>query len=289
MKPCILVLANPTTTAELAARYAAVLGAPLQAGVALLHLYHDPVLDPDLVTVTAPFAYRNQAETAAAMHTLAQRLLATTEVVVSAQPLPEAVEAAVRRHRPLLLAMGLNPEHDVLDHFLHNQALPALRATHRPLLLVPAAAPVPRVPRRVLLAVDAEPFVPNAAALALAPLLAAWQAEHTVVHITRAGERQAFPVQRALGQVHLSGLLPPATPLELYEAPGLDPTAGLLQALHDTRADLLVLIARPRSFLSRLFHRSVTARVLDQGRGRVPVLLLPAEAPEQPGWMPALS
>ncbi|SHJ81637.1 Universal stress protein family protein [Hymenobacter daecheongensis DSM 21074] len=287
MNPTFVVLANLTDTAEQAARYAAVLGEPLHARVALLHLYHDPLLDPELATVTTAQAYRTQAEVAAGLADMAGRLPAPAEVTVSVQAMPAAVEEAVQRHQPLLLAMGLSTEHDLLDHLLHNQALPVLRATHRPLLLVPEAAPPARVPRRVVLAIDAERFTLNAAARALAPLLRAWPAAYTVVHVAAAHERQAFPGQRALGQVHLSGLLPVATPLELYEESHLSPATGVLQALDDVQADLVVLIARPRSFLGRLFHQSVTAQVLRHSR--VPVLLLPAEAPTLPGWMPGLS
>jgi nucleotide-binding universal stress UspA family protein len=139
----------------------------------------------------------------------------------------------------------------------------------------------------VALAVDAERFVPNQAARAVVPLLAAWPAAYTVVHVAAPDEQEAFLGQRALGNVHQSGLLPPATRPELYESRHLTPAEGILQALNDVQAELLVLIARPRSFLGRLFHHSVTAQVLR--RSRVPVLLLPAEAPELPGWMPQLS
>lgn len=286
MNPTFLVLASLSPNTERAAHYAAALGAPLPARLALLHLYHDPLLDPELVTVTTAGAYRSQAAVAADLRALAAHLPVPATVTVSVQGLSEAVREAVGRTAPLLLAMGLSTEHDALDHLLHNQALPALRATHRPLLLVPEAAPAPRVPGRVVVAIDAEPFRPNAAARALAPLLAAWQAAYTVAHITAPGERQAYPGQRALGQLRMSGLLPPTTPLELYEEHNLPPAAGILQALDETRADLLVLIARPRSFLGRLFHRSITAKVLRHSR--VPVLLLPVEAPEIPDWMPSL-
>lgn len=62
--------------------------------------------------------------------------------------------------------------------------------------------------------------------------------------------------------------------------------AGLLRALADTQADLLVLIARPHSFLGRMFYHSVTAEVLR--RSPVAVLLVPAQAPEMPGWIPPM-
>ena len=290
--PCFVVLANLSAVAEQAARYAAVLGMPQQARLELLHLYHDPVLDPELVTVTAAHTFRTQAETAALLRQQAQQLAVPAEVKISVQPLATAVQEGVCQGHPQLLVMGLSAEHTLLDHFLRNQALPVLRATQRPLLLVPAGtAPLPRLPRRVALAVDAEPFRLNEAAEALEPLLASWQAAYTVVHVLVPGEREAYPGQRALSHLRLSGLLPAAQPLELYEEAHVRPAAGVLQAIADTQADLLVLITRPRSFLGRIFHESVTAGVLRHCP--VPVLLLPARAraqdQDQPSWMPGMT
>ena len=288
MSHSIVVLANLSAAAEKAARYAAVLGAPLHTHVVLLHFYHDPVmLAPELAVVPAALTDRNYAESAAGMHALAQQLPGSTEVKVSTLPMPDAVAEALLQHQPMLLAMGLSPEHDFLDELLHNQVLPVLRATHQPLLLVPEAAPAAALPRRVLLALDAEPFSLGAAGHKLGPLLAGWQAAYTVTHVML-NDQEAAPRSRLpLADVRASGLLPPEAPLWLYQEADAAPADGILQAQADTQADLVVLIARPRSFLGRLFHHSVTADVLR--RSPVPVLLVPAEAPEMPGWMPNLS
>jgi nucleotide-binding universal stress UspA family protein len=192
----------------------------------------------------------------------------------------------VRQLEPLLLAMGLSPELTLPDQVLRNHALPVLRSTHRPLLLIPENSPPPALPRRLALAVDAESFTLCAAARAATPLLQAWRAAVTVVHVLAANEQQAFPGQRALAHVRRSGLLPDQ-PLELYEETGVPAAAGVLQAVADTQAEMLVLIARPRSFLGHLFHRSVTAQVLRHAT--VPVLLLPAVAATKPDWLPDLS
>ena len=181
-----------------------------------------------------------------------------------------------QQHHPLLLVMGLSTEHIVLDHWLHNQLLPVLRATQQPLLLVPEAAAT-RPPRRVVLALDAEPFTLNAASRQLAPLFAAWpDAAYTVASIRARHEQPAFSGEMAMEDVRTSGLLLRSAPLELYEHRHFSAVTGIIQALEDTHADLLVLIARPRSFLGRLFHSSVTAQVLRLSS--VPVLLLPATA-----------
>ena len=281
MNPSIVVLTNLSEAAEKTARYAAVLGAPLHAHVTLLHFYQDPVmLAPELAVVAVAQTDRNYADTAAGMQALAQRLPGTTDIMVSTLPMPDAVAEAVQRYHPLFLAMGLSPEHDFLDELLHNLVLPVLRATHQPLLLVPEAAPAPIVPRRVLLVLDVEPFRLNAAGKKLAPLLAAWQAAYTVTHVVDGYEPVTPPRRLALADVRASGVVPPDAPLQLHQVPDATAADGILQALADTQADLLVLIARPRSFLGRRFHHSVTAEVLR--RSPVPVLLVPAEAPEVP-------
>jgi nucleotide-binding universal stress UspA family protein len=274
----ILILANLAEGAEPTARYAAALGAPLHLRLAMLHLEVYPMLvEPELAAVAVEQNDRNEAETMADLRALARRLPGQPEVLETVGFMNDGVAEAVRQQQPLLLALGLSPEQNMLDHLLVEQVLPVLRATHRPLLLVPRAAPCIDPPRRVLVAVDDEPFTPNAASRALAPLLAAWSATYTVAHVQAQDEERGLsPGQLALAGVRASGLLPSAAALELYEEADMNPATGVLQAIADTQADLLVLIARPHSFLGELFHRSVTAAVLRHCT--VPVLLLPAES-----------
>ena len=279
MKPSLLVLTDLSAVAERAAQYAALLGTPLHAHLTLLHFYHDPVLELELAGVTSADLNRNQADTATVLRAVARRLPAPATVAISVEPMPETIAKSLHEHPALLLMMGLSAEHGLLDHWLHNQLLPVLRATQQPVLLVPEAAAL-RPPRRVVLAVDAEPFTLNAAALQVAALFGAWpEAAYTVANIPGRHEQPAFSGEMALDDVRTSGLLPRAAPLELYEHRHFSAVTGIIQALEDTHADLLVLIARPRSFVGRLFHSSVTAQVLRLSP--VPVLLLPAtdEAP----------
>ena len=287
MPSSIVVLVNHSAAAEQAARYAAVLAAPLHVPLELVNVEQNPTLSPETAFVPGPYFPQLQTEADEALQALAKRLPAGAEATVLAAPVPDAVQEAITRFQPLLLAMSLSPERGLVDYLLRNHVLPVLRATHRPLLLVPETGPPPGLPRRVLVAIDGEYFALSATALALAPMLASWPAAFSVIHvwpIVTEGERPARFAQ--VGE-QLRELLPMAAPLELYDDAGHDPAAGILRAAAESRADLLVLIARPRSFLGRLFHHSVTAQVL---RGcPVPVLLLPAVAPDVPDWMPSMS
>jgi nucleotide-binding universal stress UspA family protein len=285
MNPSFVILVNLSAAAEQAARYAAVLGAPLHVQLELVNVHHVPMLSSGVAFASVPYFPELEAEADEALQALADGLPAPAEATVLVAPMPDAVQEAIARYQPLLLAMSLSPEQSLVDYLLRNYMLPVLRATHQPLLLVPETAPPPGLPRRVLVAVDGEAFALNAAALALAPLLASWPAHFSVLHLA-AGPTQ--PRRLALVDVQLSGLLASSAPLELYDAPYTDdPAPGVLRAVAEAPADLLILIARPRSFLGRLFHRSVTAQVL---RGcPVPVLLLPADDADPPDWLPAMS
>ncbi|MBD2721074.1 universal stress protein [Hymenobacter armeniacus] len=279
MTPSILVLANVSATTERAARYAAKLGAPLHAHVTLLNLatlnVYPVLLAPELAMMEAREAAQERNERLDGLWAIARKLPSPAVVEEAAGPMADAVATAVRQHQPLLLAMGLSAEHGFLDHLLHNQILPVLRATHLPLLLVPEAAPAPVLPKRVLVALDADPFTPNSAARHLAPLLAACTATYTVAHLAEEDESLEFAEQLVRARVRASMLLPENTPVAFYQRVHYPPAEGILQACADTRADLVVLIARPRSFLGRLFHRSVTAQVISHSPK--PVLLLPVE------------
>ncbi|WP_170172584.1 universal stress protein [Hymenobacter rigui] len=275
--PTFLVLTDLSDAAERAARYAAALAAPLGAQLVLLHLFHDPLLAPEMVTITAELAYRNQAETAAALRQLADDLPVPAEPEVTVMGLYEAVLDANRRYQPLLVVVGVSTEHDWLERLLNNQAVPVLRRLGLPLLLVPEAVAVTQLPGHVVIAADTEPFrLTPASYAARRVLLNSWAAAYTVVYVREEWETSASPVVRVLNHVWDSGLLFPQQPCDTYTVQAASPAAGILQAATDTQADLLILPLRPRSVLAGLWHRSVVAGLLHHCR--FPVLLLPTEA-----------
>ncbi|OGX86716.1 universal stress protein [Hymenobacter glacialis] len=287
MSPSFVVLVDLSAAAERAAHYAAVLGSPLHVRLALVNVYQVPLLSSELAFVAMPHFPQLQADAEDAFHAMAERLPVAAEATVLVAPMADAVQEAIARYHPLLLAMSLSPEQNGLDYLLRNHVLPVLRATHRPLLLVPEASPPPRRPRRVLVAVDNDYFALNASTLALAPLLASWQATFLVMHVRKASTGIEQPGHYAQLGGPLRELLPQAAPGSVHDDADHDPAAAVLRAVAEEQADLLILIARPRSFLGRLFHRSVTAQVLHGCP--VPVLLLPADAPDQPDYMPPMS
>lgn len=185
----------------------------------------------------------------------------------------DAVAAALQHHHPQLLVMdrptGAEAERAAAT------AKDMLRSTPYPLLLVPSeAGPGQTPPRRIVLAVDAETFKLGEAAGIVRQLLRATDGVLTVLYVTEPNTS----VRGADAQlsVRTADLVPYPLTTSMLGWVSKNPADGILEAAAADHADLLVLIARRRSFWGSLFHQSVTADLMK--RSPIPVLLLPTLA-----------
>ncbi|MDQ2793824.1 MAG: universal stress protein, partial [Bacteroidota bacterium] len=258
-------------------QYANTLAQTLQSPLVLLHVNRASMFDP-----YAPMAegyhreeLNRQTETAAALCRLAEELSTQPTVEVATDLLPEVARDLAKRHHPALFVLT-QPAPKRTDSGVAQACAELLRAGHYPVLLVPPTAPADQPPRRILIAADAEPFTLAANALPLRQLLALPGATLTVAHVSSGVEDDAG-CSAALRAVQLSGLVQglPTPELRGYENDNY--AEGVLAAVQNTQADLVVVLARERSYFGELFHQSVTARLL--ARCPVPVLVLPVNVP----------
>ncbi|GAA4356434.1 hypothetical protein GCM10023185_20210 [Hymenobacter saemangeumensis] len=269
----LIALAGFYAPDRAAVRYADALAQALHANLVLLHVNRAALVDPyELLDES----YRRdelvlQADTVSALRRVAGRLRTPATVELSTDLLPAVAQDLAERYGPALFVLGQPAEEAAAS--IVPACVELLRAGQYPLLLVPAAAPA-AVPQCFLVAADAEPFALSNEAQAWRPLLSRLGAEVLVAHVSAEGEDSAA-CAAALRAVQASGLLQglPAPELRGYSQP--QASCGILAAVQETQADVLILLARERSYLSELFHRSVTAQVLKHTP--VPVLLLPVE------------
>ena len=274
MTTSLLILTDFFQASNRALDYATNLALPLGARLVLLHIRRDSVLDPEMFT--GRLSNLDSEATNIALSSIANDLPVPVPVVVEVGHgrVADAVADAVSRHQPTLVVLGRPDTEGTPDELVSTTALDLLRNTPYPMLVVPHNVHTTHAPRRVLLAVDGEVFTLGRYAGAMRHLLDALQAEVTVLHI----EKHAGPMATtagALASVEATGLtmgLP--QPIRTLSVIAPTPAEAILQAAHPTDYDLVVLIARPRSFLGELFHHSVTAQVLLHST--VPVLVLPA-------------
>ncbi|MCI1188647.1 universal stress protein [Hymenobacter sp. DH14] len=274
MKSTFVVLTDLSAAAEKAQAYTARLAARLQGRLVLLHVYLsiDPLRNPAelVLTTAAELAGREQAQ--AALQQQARQLPVPAEAELSVDTLATAVAKAVRRHQPLLLAVGRATQPARLGPALPHAVVPVLRAARYPVLLVPESWPDAALPQRVLVAADGHPFTIAAPVQALRELLAALRPTTAVVHVAPQAHGPSHG-DMALKSVWSTNLFGPLTSNSLYEVREETPADGILQAARELNSQLIVLLARPHTFLGGLFHRSVTAQVLRHSP--VPVLVLP--------------
>lgn len=273
--PVLLVLTDFFPAADHALAYATRLAKPLGGRLVVLHVRRDSVLNPDALVGDDVFAHLSTADTGAVLRSFTRGLPVPVVAELGHGRLLPAIAEAVERHQPLLIVLG-RPDHDDLPDALNDPtALEILRHAPYPLLVVPPTLAHPVPPRRLLLAADGEPFALGSYAGPARHLLGTLRAELTVLHCTPNAALATAAAATALASVEQAGLaleLPPARARQVVAA---DPAAGILAAALPADYDAVVLLARRRSVLGRLFHRGVTATVLRHCP--MPMLVLPVE------------
>jgi nucleotide-binding universal stress UspA family protein len=273
----LIVLSGFYEPARHAIRYAETLAQAVRGQLVLLHVNRTSLLDPyELVdAVGGERALRQelgaQADTAVALRQLAQGLHVPASVEMATDLLPDVARELAARYRPALFVLG-QPDADHPDYAgMTAMCAELLRASHYPVLAVPTTVPTDQPPHHFLIAADREPFALSAASQALRPTLAQLVTTVVVAHVSD-GVVDDDGCAAALRAVRGSGLVEHIAP-ELRGYLDSDYADGLLTATQDAQANIVITLARPRSFMSDLFHRSVTARLVAQCP--VPVLVLP--------------
>ena len=271
MMPSIVVLTDFFAVSNRALSYAAGLAVPLKASLLLLHVRHDELLAPE------EFASRHTAEgeakTLYALEKLAADQPVTTAVDISDFSLAEAVQEVVGQRPPLLLVLGRAGAAPSPEDLVTATALDLLRHTPYPLLVVPPAGWDAFPPRRLLLAVDGEPFRLVEYRDVLSQLLHATCGTLSLVQVTDDDET-APSTAAVLDTVRTNDLVNELADSSLRQVYQNTVVGGILQEAAGLQADMLVVVARQHSLIGGLFHRSVTAQLLRESA--IPVLVLPA-------------
>lgn len=271
----LIVFAGFYPPARRAIQYADVLAQAVGGRLVLLHINRASLFDPnDLVAQDYhQQELARQADTAAILYQQAEGLLTAATVEVATDLLPAGAQDLARRYQPALFVLSQADEGRPAAADLLTSCVEILRAGGYPLLVVSPTAPTGHPPRRILIAADREPFALPPEAQALRLLLAQPGVEVIVAHVS-SGVEDDEGCALALRAVQASGLVEGLPTPELRGYQHAHYEQGVLAAALDTRADLVVLLARQRSYFGSLFHRSVTAKLLETCP--VPVLVLPA-------------
>ena len=271
--PAILVLTDFFQAAGRALDYATNLAAPLGARLVLLHVRRDSLLDPD--ALSGELSNLSGSAIQLALNSLTNDLPVPVVAEVGHGLLLPAVADAVSRHHPVLIVLGRPDRDELPDELASTTALEILQQQPYPLLVVPPKLAHAAPPRRLLLAVDGEPFSLGEYAGMARTLLNSLHAELTVLHCAGHAPADSDSAAAVLETVQATGLVLELPLPHVLQTVASDSAEGILAAAKAAQYDAVVLLARRRSVLGRLFHRSVTARVLLHSQ--IPVLVLPAE------------
>lgn len=272
MSASLVVLTDFLAVSNCALSYAATLAVPLHAHLVLLHLRHDGLLSPD--EYSRQHTPQGEKQLEQVLGKLVHSLAVPAEVEISEEFLPDAVTDTVHHHHPLMLVLGRPGTATTPTELISVTVMDLLRTAPYPLLIVPTMGWEVQPPTHLLLAVDGQEFTLGRHAGVVDKLRAAFGARLSVAHITNPTDPQPPMSRETVWSVCASGLASDLTSTDVHELKYPSVAEGILQAGHELRADMLVLIARRHSLLGSLFHRSVTAQVIRESQ--LPILVLPS-------------
>jgi nucleotide-binding universal stress UspA family protein len=212
----------------------------------------------------------------------ARRLRTPALVEMATDLMPELAQDMITRYHPALFVIGRPASSAAGPERLTPIVMEILQAAHMPVLLVPEGTIAADPPTRVLIAADAEPFGLAEPAAGIPHFLSSLGAQFTVAHVSALEDDESCA--KALQAAKTSGLFAGAPEPSVRGYQYQNPANGILEAVEDTEADLVVLMARPRSYLGELFHMSITAQVMHLSH--VPVLVVPTAGPAGPAGQP---
>lgn len=273
MAHSLVVLTDFLAVTNRALSYAAGLAVPLNAQLVLLHVRHDGLPVPD--GFGQRFGAAGRPEAVRSLLRLAAAQPIATTVDMAEGLLPGAVAEAIGQHHPLLVVLSRPGTGAKNAELLVDAVMDLLRQTPHPLLLIPAAGWDVSPPQRLLLAVDGQPFVfdDRDHQQVLRYLLHATRATLDVVHVT--DDTPHPPTNAQVMDTVRANNLGNTAGRHLHEVYHAEVVSGVMEEAARLKADMLVVVARHHSFWGELFHRSITAQLLQESS--IPVLVLPTQ------------
>jgi nucleotide-binding universal stress UspA family protein len=274
MPPTLVVLTDFSRAGDRACAYAAALAAPLGAALHLVHVFSLPFTSPRMAVVMRAANAEHVLKDSQLLQQMASALPlpATTQVIEA--DWADAVAQVVADYHPLLLVAGLTATDGPFSEWQSNRPLPLAHQTGYPLLLVPENLPLAALhpPRRLLLAVEDQPFQLSPEAQLLGPQFGMLGCQMFVTTVLPSDAPTDGQVGlRAAQQCGLGAALAQA---ELRQVTDARPASGIWQAADELEADLVVLLDQGHGWAHKLFSGSVIADVIRYSQ--VPVLLLAA-------------
>jgi nucleotide-binding universal stress UspA family protein len=274
MQPILVVLTDFSPAGDRACAYAAALAAPLGATLHLVHVFSMPFTSPRMaVAMHEAIAEHVQEDSWRLQQKASELPLSATTQIIEADWV-EAMAQVLADYHPLLVVVGLTATDGPFSEWRSNRPLPLAHQTGYPLLLVPENLPLAALhpPRRLLLAVEDQPFQLSPEAQLLGPqfdMLGCQAFVTTVLPPDAPTDGQVG--LRAAQQCGLGAAMAQA---ELRQVVDARLASGIWQAADELEADLVVLLDQGHGWAHKVFSGSVIADVVRYSQ--VPILLLAA-------------
>jgi nucleotide-binding universal stress UspA family protein len=267
----ILVPTDFSDASKKALEYAAALAKAIQAKLILYHAYHIPVPTTEMpVMIISPEELeKSNTERLESfrLDVLKQDNVPVENLISPGFAVDEICEIAVEKNVDLIV-MGISSSSSLGHVLLGSVTTGVLQDTHKPLLIVPDNTTF-SMPRKIAFACDYHNALGAGPVLELKRFVKLFNAELFVIHVAIPDEK--IVANEAISGIRLENELD-GIPHTLHFPSNPDIVNGLNEFQESHQIDLLVMVPKRHSLLSRIFHRSNTKRMAFHTH--VPILAL---------------
>jgi len=269
----IIVPTDFSATSVNAAFYAAEIARSVQAELLLLHAVVLPVtvsevpLPPDSYEISIAEANHSLAELKAKLEaTPGQRLSVTCKATTNS--FLGEIETFNNKKEIFAMIMGTSGAGATEAFFLGSFSLTAAKHLHHPLIVVPPGYSFGGI-RKIGLACDMHNVTETVPVAAIKAFFDHFDARLELLYVSKPGERMYPEVltESKFMQNSLAGLHP-----QVRIGTNDDTKEGLEEFVHKSGLDLLILLPKERNFVDRIFHKSITKKMVLHPE--VPIMIL---------------
>ena len=275
----MLILSDFSEAAFRAAEYACALTGLLQIDrIVLFHAYQSIVATMDLPLATVKNdgqIYLESMEELGLLHDRLKPLVGQAvkiDLLAVDAVLPEMINQQCREQDIDMIVMGVSGKSGLEKLLMGSTTSRVLETSEFPVLIVPREAPVGREVKTIVFTTD----LMDIAAIPVDRLysfLDAFKAELCVVNVEATAEEGKYSPEKKETIAGLHRLLEKYRS-SFYFLEGDDTVESILICAKDHKASLIITVPKKRSFLSAIFHKSISKSLAYNSS--IPLLSLPA-------------
>lgn len=213
---------------------------------------------PYVIQVKEEMAYESEKSLKQDIKVLKRSFpLADLQAISSFGVLIDVVNEYINKNEPDLIVLGCRGESALENFLLGSNAYEVIKSIKWPILVIPKSAKF-RIPKKIVFATDLKDLNSKRAISSIRDIVERYEASLVFVHVLGDAYVNRLDAESKIA-AHF-----PNTDLNFNFIEGEDVSRAIFKFMHDNDAEIVAMVRRDVSFFDRIFHPSITKKMVLQ-------------------------